>query len=74
MIVSSTVTNPFIVNRDRDKDSPEGRFTLYFYQQKIIHENRVMYKYFPLRFNQQLARFKTKKEAKDYARYLLGLD
>ena len=74
MIVPTTVTKPFIVNRDRDKDSPEGRFFLYFYQQKIIHNNTVMYRYFPLRFNKQLARFKTKKDAKDYARYRLGID
>jgi hypothetical protein len=74
MIVSSTVTNPFIVNKDGDKDSPEGRFTLHFYNRKIIHENRVMYKYYPLRFNGELARFKTKNEAKDYARYRLGID
>jgi len=73
MITLTTVNLPFIVNKE-EEHSPEGSFSLYFYSRKIIHNNRVRYKYEPLRFDGELARFKSKKDAREYASYRLGID
>lgn len=73
MITPITTNVPFIVNKER-KHSPEGSFTLYFYSRKIIHKNKVKYKFEPLRFDGKEARFKSRKEAKEYASYRLAID
>ena len=73
MITPLTQCLPFIVNKE-EEHSPEGSFSLYFYSRKIIHNNSVRYKYEPLRFDGELARFKTRKDAKEYASYRLGID
>ena len=73
MITLTTVNLPFIVNKEKEH-SPEGRFALYFYSRKIIHKNRVRYKFEPLRFDGKEARFKSRKDAKDYAKYRLAID
>ena len=75
MITLTTVNLPFIVNKEKTKDEKqEGSFSLYFYSRKVIHKNRVRYKFEPLRFDGQLARFKSRKDAKNYARHRLALD
>ena len=75
MITLTTVNLPFIVNKEKTKDeSDEGMFSLYFYSRKIIHNNRLRYKFEPLRFDGKQARFKTRRAAKEYARYRLGID
>jgi tRNA A-37 threonylcarbamoyl transferase component Bud32 len=73
MIIPTTVKLPFLVTKEKEH-SPEGRFALHFYGHKIIHKNRVMYKYYPLRFDGEIARFKARKEAREYASYRLGID
>jgi hypothetical protein len=73
MITLTTVNLPFIINIEKEH-SPEGKFTIYFYSRKIIHKNKVRYKFEPLRFDGELARFKSKKDAKQYARYRLAID
>ncbi len=73
MITPTTQCLPFLVNKEK-QHSPEGSFSLYFYSRKIIHKNRVRYKYEPLRFDGELARFKSRKDAKAYARHRLALD
>lgn len=73
MITPLTQCLPFIINKE-EEHSPEGSFALYFYSRKIIHKNRVRYKYEPLRFDGREARFRTRKDAKDYASYRLALD
>ena len=75
MITLTTVNLPFIINKEKTKDEcDEGMFSLYFYSRKIIHKNRLRYKFETLKFDGKQARFKTRKQAKDYARYRLGLD
>jgi len=75
MITLTTVNLPFIINKEKTKDeSDEGMFSLYFYSRKIIYKNRVRYKFEPLRFDGKQARFKTRRAAKEYARYRLGID
>jgi hypothetical protein len=73
MITPTTVNLPFIINKEK-QHSPEGVFSLYFYSRKIIHRNQVRYKFEPLRFDGELARFKSRKDAKRYAQYRLGID
>jgi hypothetical protein len=73
MITPTTFNLPFIINIEKEL-SPEGKFTIYFYSRKIIHKNKVRYKFEPLRFRGELARFKSKKDAKQYARYRLAID
>lgn len=75
MITLTTVNLPFIINKEKTKDEKqEGMFSLYFYSRKIIHNNKLRYKFEPLRFDGKQARFKSRKEAKAYARYRLGID
>ena len=73
MITPVTQCLPFIINKEK-QHSEEGSFTLYFYSRKIVHKNKVRYKYEPLRFDRQTARFKSRKDAKAYAKYRLALD
>ena len=75
MITLTTTNLPFIINKEKTKDeTDEGMFSLYFYSRKIIHNNRLRYKFDTLKFDGKQARFKTRKEAKAYARYRLALD
>ena len=73
MITPVTQCLPFIINKEKQHFS-EGNFSLYFYSRKIVHKNKVRYKYEPLRFDGQEARFKTKSDARKYAKYRLALD
>lgn len=73
MITLTTENLPFIVNKEKEHFK-EGIFSLYFYSRKIIHNNRVRYKYEPLRFDGEQARFKTRKDAREYAKARLGID
>jgi hypothetical protein len=73
MIIPTNQNLPFIVNKEKEH-SPEGSFTLYFYSRKIIHKNKVSYKFEPLRFDGQVARFKSRNDAKRYAKYRLAID
>lgn len=65
---------PYQVSKEKtDLHHPEGQFIVWTYNKKVIVDNKVMYKYSPLRYDQELARFKSKKDAKEYGRYLMGL-
>ena len=75
MITLTSVNLPFIINKEKEKDEcDEGMFSLYFYSRKIIHKNRLRYKFEVLKFDGKEARFKTRKDAREYARYRLALD
>ena len=75
MITLTSVNLPFIINKEKEKDeSDEGKFSLYFYSRKIIHNNRLRYKFEVLKFDGKVARFKSRKDAREYARYRLALD
>jgi hypothetical protein len=75
MITLTSVNLPFIINKEKTKDEKqEGMFALYFYSRKIMHHNQLRYKFEPLRFDGKQARFKSRKDAKEYARHRLALD
>jgi len=68
---------PFIINKE-GKKIKEGNFSIYFFSRTVIDKegNRYVkkYRYCPLRFEGELARFKKRKDAIDYARHRLALD
>ena len=63
---------PYQVKREQ-VEHPEGKFVVWMYQKKVVRSYKVHYKYFPIRYNQEPARFKTRKEAREFALYRLGL-
>ena len=64
---------PFIVIREKER-TEEGRFSLRLFSRTVITKEGKKFKYSLLRFDGEEARFHTKKDAKDYARYRLALD
>jgi len=64
---------PFIVKKEGKKMS-EGNFALYLYSRTVMTKEGKKYRYLPLRFEGELAMFRKRKQAEDYARYRLALD
>ena len=80
LMIISTLTKkgktpaPYQIGKERaEVQHPEGRFIVWTYHKKVIVDNKVMYQYSPLRYNKEVARFKSKKDAKEFGRYLMGL-
>ena len=64
---------PFIIKKE-DEYTEEGRYSLHLFSRTVITKEGKKYRYLPLRFEGELARFRKRKEAEDYARYRLALD
>jgi len=64
---------PFIVTKQKER-SVEGRYSVHLFSRTVITTEGKKFRYLPLRFEGELALFKKRKEAVDYARYRLGLD
>ena len=64
---------PFIVKKE-DEYTEEGSYSLLLFSRTVITKEGKKYRYLPLRFEGELARFRKRKEAEDYARYRLALD
>lgn len=68
---------PFIVQKN-DKKNPEGNYVLHLFSRVVITQEGKKYvkkfRFLPLRYEKELARFKTRKEAIEYGRYRVGLD
>ena len=68
---------PFIVKQE-DEYTEEGSYSLHLFSRTVITKEENLYvkkyRFLPLRYEKELARFKTKKDAIDVARYRLGLD
>ena len=64
---------PFIVKRE-DEYTEEGRYSLHLFSRTVITKEGKKYRYLPLRFEGEEARFKQRKDAEEYARYRLALD
>ncbi len=68
---------PFIVKKEAQR-TEEGSYSLHLFSRIVMtkEENRYVkkYRFLPLRYEKELARFKTRKDATDAARYRLGLD
>jgi hypothetical protein len=64
---------PFIVKKEEER-TEEGIYSLHLFSRTVITKEGKKYRFLPLRFEGELARFKKRKEAEDYARYRLALD
>ena len=68
---------PFLINKE-GKKIKGGNFSIYFYSKTVMNKKDncyvKKYRYCPLKFNGELARFKKRKDAIAYARYRLALD
>ena len=64
---------PFIVKKEYEY-TEEGIYSLHLFSRTVITKEGKKYRYLPLRFEGELARFRKRKEADDYARYRLALD
>ena len=64
---------PFIVKKEYEY-TEEGIYSLHLFSRTVITKEGKKYRYLPLRFEGELARFRKRKEAEDYARYRLALD
>ena len=64
---------PFIVKKE-DEYTEEGNYSLHLFSRIVITKEGKKYRYLPLRFEGEIARFRKRKEAEEYARYRLALD
>ena len=64
---------PFIVKQEYEY-TEEGIYSLHLFSRTVITKEGKKFRYLPLRFEGELARFKKRKDAEDYARYRLALD
>ena len=64
---------PFIVKKEEER-TEEGNYSLHLFSRTVITKEGKKYRYLPLRFEGEEARFKKRKDAEDYARYRLALD
>jgi hypothetical protein len=64
---------PFIVKKE-DEYTEEGCYSLHLFSRIVITKEGKKYRYLPLRFEGEEARFKKRSDAEDYARYRLALD
>ena len=64
---------PFIVTKQKER-TEEGRYSLHLFSRTVITTEGKKYRYLPLKFEGELARFRKRKEAEEYARYRLALD
>ena len=64
---------PFIVTKEKEM-TEEGRYSLHLFSRTVITKEGKKFRYLPLRFEGELARFRKRKDAEDYARYRLALD
>ena len=64
---------PFIVKKEKER-SEDGSYSLHLFSRTVITKEGKKYRYLPLRFEGELARFRKRSDAEDYARYRLALD
>lgn len=65
--------SPFIVTKQKES-TEEGRYSLHLFSRTVITKEGKKYRYLPLRFEGEEARFRKRSDAEDYARYRLALD
>jgi hypothetical protein len=64
---------PFIVTKQKES-TEEGRYSLHLFSRIVMTKEGKKYRFLPLRFEGEEARFRKRKEAEDYGRYRFGLD
>jgi len=64
---------PFIVKKEA-KRTEDGVYSLHLFSRIVMTKEGKKYRYLPLKFEGELAMFRKRKDAEDYARYRLALD
>ena len=64
---------PFIVKKEAER-TEDGIYSLHLFSRIVITKEGKKYRYLPLRFEGEEARFRKRKDAEEYARYRLALD
>ena len=64
---------PFIVKQEYEY-TEEGIYSLHLFSRTVITKEGKKFRFLPLKFEGELARFKKRKDAEDYGRYRLALD
>ena len=64
---------PFIVKKEAQR-TEDGSYSLHLFSRTVITKEGKKFRYLPLRFEGELARFRKRKDAEDYARNRLALD
>ena len=64
---------PFIITKQKES-TVEGRYSLHLFSRTVMTNEGKKYRYLPLKFEGELALFRKRKEAEEYARYRLALD
>ena len=64
---------PFIVKKEA-VTTEQGSYSLHLFSRIVITKEGKKYRYLPLRFEGEEARFRKRKDAEDYGRYRVGLD
>ncbi len=64
---------PFIVKKEKER-SEDGSYSLHLFSRIVMTKEGKKYRYLPLRFEGEEARFRKRSDAEDYARYRLALD
>ena len=64
---------PFIVTKQKES-TEEGRYSLHLFSRIVMTKEGKKYRFVPLRFEGEEARFRKRSDAEDYARYRLALD
>ena len=64
---------PFIVKKEAER-SEDGSYSLHLFSRIVMTGEGKKYRYLPLRFEGEEARFKKRSDAEEYARYRLALD
>ena len=64
---------PFIVKKEKEY-TEQGSYSLHLFSRIVMTKEGKKYRYLPLRFEGEEARFRKRSEAEDYARYRLALD
>ena len=63
---------PFIVKKEEER-TEDGSYSLHLFSRIVMTKEGKKYRFLPLRYEKELALFKTKKDAEEYGRYRLGL-
>jgi len=64
---------PFIVTKQKER-TEDGSYSLHLFSRIVMTKEGKKYRYLPLRFEGEEARFRKRSDAEDYARYRLALD
>ncbi len=64
---------PFIVKKEAVR-TEQGSYSLHLFSRIVMTKEGKKYRYLPLRFEGEEARFRKRSDAEDYARYRLALD